>query len=177
MTPPQTVPFVKTVPDLAEMTRGALNVLDNNPKGFFLMIEGGAVDWANHNNQGGRMIEEMTDFSQSVAAVIAWVEANSNWNETLLIVTGDHETGYLWGPNSGKPATFNPIIDNGKNHMPGMQYYATKHCNSVIPFFAKGQGSELFPAEATHKDPVRGPYINNIDVAKTIFQLYLKTGK
>ena len=63
-----------TVPSLATMTKGALNVLDNDKDGFVLMIEGGAIDWAAHANQTGRTIEEEMDFNASVEAVIAWVE-------------------------------------------------------------------------------------------------------
>ena len=54
---PYAVPLTTTLPDLATMTRGALNVLDSDRDGFFLMIEGGAVDWAAHANQTGRTIE------------------------------------------------------------------------------------------------------------------------
>ncbi|MFA7484947.1 MAG: alkaline phosphatase, partial [Phycisphaerae bacterium] len=77
------VPLNQNVPTLAEMTKAALNVLGSNPNGFFLMVEGGAVDWAGHNNQSGRMIEEQVDFNKAVEAVIYWVGANSNWEETL----------------------------------------------------------------------------------------------
>jgi alkaline phosphatase len=48
------------VPTLEDMTRAALNVLDENPEGFLLMVEGGAVDWANHGNLLNRCIEEET---------------------------------------------------------------------------------------------------------------------
>jgi hypothetical protein len=41
-------------------------------------------------------------FYKAVEAVHAWVEANSNWNETLLIVVPDHDTGFVWGPNSSR---------------------------------------------------------------------------
>jgi alkaline phosphatase len=51
---PYQVPLTQTVPTLEEMTRAALNVLDDDPNGFFIMIEGGAVDWAAHANQSGR---------------------------------------------------------------------------------------------------------------------------
>ena len=54
---PYEAPLIQTVPALEEMGRAALNVLDNDPDGFFLMIEGGAVDWAGHDNQSGRLIE------------------------------------------------------------------------------------------------------------------------
>jgi alkaline phosphatase len=97
---PFVVPLTLTVPTLEEMTKAALNVLDDNPLGLFLMVEGGAVDWAAHSNQSGRMIEEQLDFERSVDAVLDWVQKYSNWGETLVIVTGDHETGYLTGPGS-----------------------------------------------------------------------------
>ena len=97
---PYVEPLIDTVPTLEEMTKAALNILDNDPDGFFLMVEGGAVDWAGHGNESGRVIEEEIDFNRSVEAVVEWVSRNSNWGETLVIVTGDHETGYLAGPGS-----------------------------------------------------------------------------
>ena len=93
MTPPK----IPIVPNLALMTKGALNVLDNDPDGFFLMVEGGAVDWANHANQLGRLIEEQNDFNDAVDVAIEWIKANGGWEKNLLIVTGDHECGYLTG--------------------------------------------------------------------------------
>jgi alkaline phosphatase len=84
------------------MTSAAINVLDNNPDGFFLMIEGGAADWASHANQSGRVIEEQIAFEKAIETVIEWVNKNSTWDDTLLIVTSDHETGYITGPDSGK---------------------------------------------------------------------------
>lgn len=61
------------------------------------MSEGGAIDWMGHANDMPRFIEEQIDFNAAVDAVIEWVEANSSWDETLLIVTSDHETGGIWG--------------------------------------------------------------------------------
>ena len=137
---PYVVPRNAEVPTLTEMSPAALNVLDDNPNGFFLMIEGGAVDWAAHANQAGRTIEEEIDFNQAVEAVVDWVETNSNWDETLLIVTGDHETGYLLGPGSGPgtPPVFNPVVNNGAGVVPGVQWGSGNHTNQLIPFFAKG---------------------------------------
>lgn len=162
-------PLIQTVPSLPEMVSGALNVLDNNSKGFFIMIEGGATDWASHSNEKGRLIEEMTGFFNAVDAVVAWVEKNSNWNETMLIVTGDHETGLLWGE---KP--FVPLVDNGKGQLPGMTFYSRDHSNSLIPFFAKGAGSELYKNFADEYDSIRGPFIQNSEIAQLIHLLWLK---
>jgi len=164
---PYTVPFNENVPTLAEMTRGALNVLDDDPEGLFLMVEGGAVDWASHANQSGRVIEEEIDFNRAVEAAVDWVKENSNWGETLLIVTGDHETGYLTGP--GSDPDWKPLLNNGAGNQPGMQWNSKGHTNSLIPFFAKGDAARFFKDCADEYDPVRGRYIDNTDMGKVIF--------
>ena len=169
--PPYKIPFNKNVPTLEMMAKAAINVLDNDPDGFFLMIEGGAVDWANEDNVLGRMIEEMNDFNNTFASVVAWIAAHSHWDETLLIVTGDHESGYLWGPDSKAPATWNPIMDKGAGSMPGFRYYSTDHSNSLIPFHAKGLASDRFASYVIAADPVRGDYIDNTCIAQVIFSL------
>jgi alkaline phosphatase len=172
---PYTVPMNANVPSLRTMTKGALNVLDNNRKGFFLMVEGGAVDWAGHANQTGRLIEEQIDFNQAVNAVVRWVEKNSCWSETLVVVTADHETGYLWGPGSGADASGNgtwvPLVNNGEDAVPGVQWNSGDHTNSLVPFFAKGPGSAQYRAVAKKKDPVRGKYLDNTEIANTIFSV------
>ena len=167
--PPFMTPFNPTVPDLAEMVAGALNVLGRNPRGFFVMIEGGATDWASHSNQKGRLMEEMKDFNEAVVAVTDWVDKNSSWNETMVIVTGDHETGFLWGE---KP--FVPITNQGKETLPGMKFYSSNHTNALIPFFAKGAGSELYRNFADERDSVRGPFMQNTEIAQLIHLLWVK---
>jgi alkaline phosphatase len=166
---PYVTPFIASVPTLAEMAGGALNVLDNNPKGFFVMIEGGATDWASHSNQKGRLIEEMKDFNAAIDRVVDWVNTHSNWDETMVIVTGDHETGFLWG---GDP--FIPVKDLGKDILPLMQFNSTDHTNSLIPFFAKGAGSECYRNYADEFDSLRGPFIQNSEVAQLIHFLWAK---
>jgi alkaline phosphatase len=168
------VALIKTVPTLKEITRAALNVLDDDPDGLFLMIEGGAVDWASHDNQSGRLIEEQIDFNLAVEAVIDWVHKNSNWGESLLIMTADHECGYLTGPDSGttpEGPVWNPLTGNGVGEMPGMQWNSGSHTNSLVPFYAKGRGAKLFKKAAVNTDPVRGPYIDNTDIGKILFGL------
>ena len=167
--PPFATPFVHGVPTLAEMAGGALNVLDNNPRGFFMMIEGGATDWASHSNQKGRLIEEMSGFFEAVNSVVLWVEKNSSWDETMLIVTGDHETGLLWGDQP-----FSPVEDNGKGNLPLMKFYSGDHTNSLVPFYAKGTGSELYRNFADERDSVCGPFIQNSEIAQLIHLLWVK---
>lgn len=166
---PYAVPILEGIPTLKEMTLAALNVLDKDRDGFFLMVEGGAVDWAAHDSQAGRMIEEQIDFDQAVEAAVEWVEANSSWKKTLVIVTSDHETGYLTGPGSGEmqlgddggSAEWIPLHGRGRGNTPALQWNKGGHTNSLVPFFAKGAGCLRFQDYATGYDPVRGPYLDN----------------
>ncbi len=176
--PPFFEPLVESVPTLEEMTIGALNLLDEDPDGFFLMVEGGAVDWAAHSNQTGRMIEELAAFEAAVRAVMNWVESESDWDETLVIVTSDHETGYLTGPGSGQTEAGNngggtglwwPLQGQGQGRMPLLQWNIKGHTNSLVPFYARGAGSAAFGSHADRLDPVRGAYLDNTAIGKVIY--------
>lgn len=165
--PVSAAPLNETVPDLATMVRGALNVLDENPRGLFLLVEGGAVDWAAHRNDAQRMIEEQVDLVRAVEAVVAWVEANSNWDESLVILTADHETGLVWGPRSDT-VPFDPIVDRGPGQLPEMRFNSRAHTNSLVPLYAKGAGSQLLENLVVGEDPVYGPYVDNTGVARVL---------
>jgi alkaline phosphatase len=166
---PFVVPTVQTVPTLTEMSQAALNVLDDDRDGFFLMIEGGAVDWACEDNQTGRLIEEQSSFNLAVEAVVTWVESQSSWEDTLLIVTSDHETGYITGPGSGKD--WKPLVNRGKGKVPEMEWHHDYHTNSLVPMYAKGYGSERFAALADEIDPVRGLYLDNTEIGLLMIEL------
>ncbi|ASJ20112.1 hypothetical protein BA700_12865 [Corynebacterium stationis] len=153
------------VVDLPTMTTGALNVLGQDDDGFSVLIEGGAIDWTGHANQSAREIEEMQDFNASVDAAIEWVETNSNWEETLLIVTADHETGYLSGMNEPEDGKWN-VMAGDSSTLPTHEWYSGNHTNQVVPFFFKGAGSEDIMGQVKGTDPVRGDYIDNTDIAK-----------
>jgi alkaline phosphatase len=166
---PYVVPLTPTVPTLEEMTRAALNVLDGDPDGCILMVEGGAVDWAGHANQTGRLIEEERDFNNAVKAVIQWVQTHSSWDETLVIVTGDHETGYLTRkPNC--PGDI-PWADQPIAAWNQVQWNSGSHTNSLIPLFAKGPGADLFECLIVGTDPKRGDYVDNTSVADIILEV------
>ena len=77
-------------PSLKEMTVKALDILSQDPDGFFLMIEGGQIDWAAHNNDAGNMLHELLKFDEAIQAVYQWVKDR---NDTLVVITADHETG------------------------------------------------------------------------------------
>lgn len=157
------------VPSLATMARGALNVLDADPDGFFLMVEGGAIDWANHDRQKGRLLEEAGSFLDAIAAVNAWVETHSSWAETLLIVTADHESGYLTG--TGSDPDWTPLTGRAGN-VPAMAYHSSGHTTQLVPFFARGAGADRFAPMVVGSDPVRGDYLDNTAVATAIRGLW-----
>ena len=78
-------------PTLNELTQAALTVLGKNPKGFWLMIEGGDIDWAAHDNNMDNLIGTTLDFDRSVGTVINWIKAHGGWERNQLIVTADHD--------------------------------------------------------------------------------------
>jgi alkaline phosphatase len=77
-------------PNLAQMTSAAISVLETNPKGFWLMVEAGDVDWANHDNNLDNSIGAVNSGDAAVKVITDWVETNSNWQESIVIVTADH---------------------------------------------------------------------------------------
>ena len=77
-------------PTLAEMSEQALKILEGDGRGFFLMIEAGQIDWASHRNDTGLLLHEMLRFDAMLHKVLDWMGERE---DTLLIVTADHETG------------------------------------------------------------------------------------
>ena len=173
---PFALPALAGLPSLGDMALGALQVLDADPEGFFLMIEGGAVDWAAHDNQPGRLVEEVVGFAEAVSAVLGWIDAHGGWNDNLLIITADHETGYLTGPEPADgrwPACRfrQPLAPHGRGRVPAMRFNSGDHTNALVPLFAAGPGCELLLARATATDPVSGPYLDNTDIGAVLQQI------
>jgi len=77
---------------LPEFTAKAIEMLDN-PKGFFLMVEGGKIDWACHANDAAASIHNTLSFDDAIGKAMTFAEKHKG--ETLIVVTGDHECGGL----------------------------------------------------------------------------------
>ncbi len=83
-----------TEPKLSEMTGAALEILEEDRDGFFVMVEGSQIDWANHANNLEYQIGDTLAFDEAVKTVLDWINASPERKEhTLLIVVADHETG------------------------------------------------------------------------------------
>lgn len=79
---------------LAQITAAGIGFLEEkSKKGFFMMIEGGKIDYAAHNDDGATIFQEVLDFDAAVA--VAYEFYKKHKDETLIIVTADHETGGL----------------------------------------------------------------------------------
>lgn len=111
-------------------TKTALNILDNNKKGFFLMVEGSQIDWGGHASSTVYIVEDMLDFDKVIGQTLEFAEKNG---ETLIIVTADHETGGF--------ALTGGSIENGfvKGAFP-----TTDHTAVMVPVFAYGPGADEF---------------------------------
>jgi len=116
---------------LAEATKQGVNHLQNNKKGFFLMVEGSQIDWGGHNNDFDYMVSELIDFDKAIKVAYEYAKVNKN---TLVIVTADHETGGL-SINGG--SLKNKTITKPK--------FATDHHSAImVPVYAFGPGAEKF---------------------------------
>jgi len=81
-------------PTLPEMTVAALNILEKDREGFFLMVEGSQIDWANHANNINYQIGETLAFDEAVKVVLDWVNKNPlRKRNTLVIIVSDHDCG------------------------------------------------------------------------------------
>lgn len=98
-------------------------------KGFFLMVEGSQIDWGGHDNDANYIISEMLDFDKAIKEALDFAAADQN---TLVIITADHETGGF-------------SITGGKKYSGLKTAFTTdKHTADLIPVFAYGPGAELF---------------------------------
>ncbi|MBN2795799.1 MAG: alkaline phosphatase [Clostridia bacterium] len=81
------------LPSLADMTKQAINCLSTDKDGFFLMVEGGRIDHAAHQNDAAAMVMDTLAFDAAVQEAYNFYEKHQS--ETLILVVGDHETGGL----------------------------------------------------------------------------------
>ena len=82
---------------LPQITSAAINFLSRNER-FFLMVEGGAIDWACHGNDGATVIHDVIEFDESIRLALEFYKEHPE--ETLIVITADHETGGLALGNS-----------------------------------------------------------------------------
>ena len=97
---------------LAQITENAVNFLSkDNDKGFFLMVEGGKIDWACHSNDAATVFHEVIDMSEAIQVALNFYQQHPD--ETLIVITADHETGGI-ALGTGKYALNLQALQNQK---------------------------------------------------------------
>ena len=87
---------------LADYTQKGIELLDN-PNGFFMMVEGGKIDWSSHANDAATTVRDVLAFDNAIMKALQFYALHPN--ETLIVVTGDHETGGMTVGFSGTKYT------------------------------------------------------------------------
>lgn len=126
------------LPHLSQMTETALAILDNDPDGFFLMLEGGMIDWAGHDNNLANVVGETAEFEKAVQIILDWAKQR---DDTLIIVTADHETGGL-----------KVIKNNGKGKLPKVSWFSKDHTAAKVPVYSWGKRAEIFTGPMDNTD-------------------------
>lgn len=144
----------------ADLVSASIDFLyDEDCPGFFIMSEGGKIDWASHGNDTKAVILETLSLSDAVAEAVEFYNAHPD--ETLIIVTADHETGGLtlsW--EKGYDLLFDKleeihcskdmVSEEEREHMNDVSHEAHigwttgDHSGANVPVFAIGAGSTLF---------------------------------
>lgn len=133
-------------PSLAEMTSAAIKVLCQDPDGFFLMVEGSQIDWSGHSNDFEDARQQVLWFDEAVKLCLDFARADQ---QTLVLVTADHETGGL-GLLMGKPSGDSVRIG----------WLCRDHTGTQVPLYAFGPQAERF----------NGVY-DNTDIPKNIARI------
>ncbi len=136
------------------------------PKGFFIMAEGGKIDWAGHSNDARTNILEVLDFADAVDVAVGFAKRYPN--ETLIIVTADHETGGMaLGREKGYDLNLKELDSQNRsvavnkesapvvaelNKKAKVGWTTTSHTGTAVPVFATGPGSRLFMGRMDNTD-------------------------
>lgn len=123
-------------PHLSEMTAKALALLAPGKKGFFLMVESGSIDWACHGNNAVQAIGEVKELDRTVAQTVEFLKREKMLDDTLIIVTADHETGGMTIPGPYKP-TLKP------GELPEIRFVTKDHTALPPMIWSRGPGSEM----------------------------------
>jgi alkaline phosphatase len=154
----------------ADIVQAAIEFLENE-KGFFLMSESGRIDWACHSNDGKTSILETLDLQKAVQVAIEFAQKHPE--ETLIVVTADHETGGMaLGWESQYNVFFNQLdeqqaskdillqsgdITSGNmvsemNRKARIGWTTSSHTGIPVPVYATGVNSELFTGKMDNTD-------------------------
>jgi alkaline phosphatase len=185
-------------PTLDDLTKAALTVLGKDPDGMWLMVEGGDIDWAAHDNNIDNLIGATLDFDKAVGSVIDWISKNGGWADNEIIVTADHD--HYLTLNGDFPTLVQKNASNGISALTdndtiagsGQEWGSSttdkydwgNHTNRPVPVYYQGPESSLLTAsigtgyEAYGKE-VKGiaGFVDQVDIAQTMFASVAETSQ
>jgi alkaline phosphatase len=137
-----------------------------NEKPFFIMSEGGVIDWAAHDNRTMSTVEEILEFDDAIK--VAYEFYKKHQDETLIIVTADHETGGMtlgcgeysinWEAlekewiESGKKNVLDEEGNRELNERCSIGWTTDSHTGGAVPVYAIGAGAERFTGRMDNTD-------------------------
>ncbi|MBD2096114.1 alkaline phosphatase [Trichocoleus sp. FACHB-591] len=142
-------------PTLSDLTTAALEVLEEDQDGFWLMVEGGDIDWSLHDDNLDNLIGTTLEFDRAVSNVVDWIGDNGGFEENLLIVTADHDHYLTLNENfpellqakGAEALTYEEHTPESAGHYfgsdPDIKYGWGSHTNRPVPVYYQGDGSEV----------------------------------
>lgn len=140
-------------PDLSGAMLAALSVLSQDPDGFFLMIEQGEIDWANHDNNFRNMIGVINDLNNAVSDLENFINQYDDaidWSNTFIIITSDHANSYmrLLSDLASGDLPKQVLTSSGYDYPDDEVVYRTnRHTNELVTLSAHGAGAQIFLEE------------------------------
>jgi alkaline phosphatase len=136
-------------PTLPHMTAAALEIVERAEDGFFLVVEGSQIDWASHRNDVAYQIGETLAFDEAVKVVLDWInEKPKRRQNTLVIITADHETGgFAISGARGRKYKRGDIVDHG--------WTSKGHTAEDILIWSQGPGSQYLGRGVDNTDLYR----------------------
>ena len=115
-------------PSLADMTTKALDVLSQNEKGFFMLVEGSQVDWANHANDIAGQVSDAEDFNNAFTVAVDFARENG---EILVLAAADHDTGGFAMAGMNSNGVWDPSALQGMSGTPEAIAAAVRESGSL----------------------------------------------
>jgi len=140
-------------PSLAEMFLKALRMLADDPDGFVLVVEGGRIDHAEHENNLAEAMGELLAFDEAIGEAMQYQRSDS---ALIIVVTADHDTGApaLTATDRGYPPveSAGSLLDKDYGFL---AWLSRNHAGTMVPVIARGPGDDIFAGLRDNTDTNR----------------------
>ncbi|MFQ6611067.1 MAG: alkaline phosphatase, partial [Fidelibacterota bacterium] len=130
-------------PSTLQMAKKAIEIIEKDPDGFFIMIEESQVDWGGHSQSADYIFGEMKSLNRVVNFCLDYQRSHP---DVLVVLTSDHETGGC-------------AVNDGENGELEIQFTDDHHTANFVPVWASGPGSQAFDA-----------FQDNTEIGKTLIR-------